>query len=109
MTTKTKFRYFSAVAGRVVQRYGSTIFIGAARAPGGWQWDEDQIVAIPDREFARYAKEYIRAVRDGALKERTEAQYLEHVEQAAQPKTAEKKSDSKTKVEKKSGTKGDKK
>ena len=75
--------YVSSVEGHVVSRYGSgkaagrrDSFIGARRLDGGgYEWDTEVIVALTHAEIARYRGEYRRAIKNGALKERTVADY----------------------------------
>src|SRR5262245_41644442 len=59
--------FVSCVPGAVVTRFGSRTYIGAHRTMRGIEWEPDLIVAIPDDEAARYAKEYARAIRDESL------------------------------------------
>ncbi len=73
--TKSEFRYFSSVQGRVVPRYGTDTFIGVKRTPSGWEWDEERVVAIPAAECSRFGREYQNAVRLKALKKRTREDY----------------------------------
>jgi hypothetical protein len=68
----TEFRYFSAVDGHAVPRYGTRSFIGAERGPEGFVFNTKAVVAIPVSDFARFAKEYMRALKSGALVERNE-------------------------------------
>ncbi len=98
-------RFFSSVEGRLVSRYGSgggplaPTLIGATRnaadlsprgseptdvgrGEGGVTWNTDQVVAITEAEAQKYSREYDRAVKDGALIERTEADYVAAVAKA---------------------------
>ena len=84
-------KFVSPVEGHIVTRY-STLRPGAApdmigytRAPlaagdgrgaGSPVIQPDVIAAIPHREWTRYAREYGRALRLGALRERTAEEYL---------------------------------
>lgn len=76
-------RYFAPVAGHVVSRYGTGTRtknnqpIGHTRGKrGAFELiAKDIVVLIPDAEAQRYAREYDRAVADGALKELDEAAY----------------------------------
>lgn len=100
-------RFFSSVEGKLVTRYGSgspavaPTLIGATRnaddmAPrmtpagtpeptdvgrgeGGVTWNTEAITAITASEAQRFQREYDRAVRDGALVERTEDEFLASV------------------------------
>jgi hypothetical protein len=79
--------FVSSVEGKTVFRYGTRQLIGAKRAhvppltdkerpadrPAITVWNTERIVPITAQEAARYCKEYGREIRDGALKERTEA------------------------------------
>jgi hypothetical protein len=80
--------FVSSVPGHVVTRFGSTrvvngvpspgLLIGAERDPRNPSevtWFPDQIVCIPEPEATAYRREYARAVRDGSLRLRTEAEY----------------------------------
>ncbi|MFZ5896814.1 MAG: hypothetical protein ACOY0T_37505 [Myxococcota bacterium] len=55
----------------IPNRIGGSVFIGAARDPDNPKGViySDEIVAIPGREFRQFAREYTRAIRDGALKQ----------------------------------------
>jgi hypothetical protein len=81
--------FVSSVAGHAVTRFGSGktingipfpgLLIGAERDlkdPTKITWNEDAIVHIPEAEASEFHREYRRAIRDGALKERTEAEYV---------------------------------
>lgn len=66
--------YVSSVEGSLVTRYGTRTFIGAERRalePTVIDWNPDQVVAIPHDEFRKYRREYLRALRDRSLVERT--------------------------------------
>lgn len=81
--------FVSSVEGKTVFRYGTRQLIGAKRAhvppltdkerpedrPAITVWNTARIVPITAQEAARYCKEYGREFRDGALKERTEAEW----------------------------------
>ena len=75
--TNEDYRYFSCVEGHVVARFGSgQLYIGVQRDPAhGWVWDPDAVVAIPTTQMIRYHREYSRALREGALIERTREEY----------------------------------
>jgi len=75
--TNEDYRYFSCVEGHVVARFGSgQLFIGVQRDPEhGWVWDPQAVVAIPKTQMIRYHREYSRALREGALIERTREEY----------------------------------
>lgn len=77
-----KFHYLSCVPGRVVPRYGAPAgtYIGARRTRLGFDWSPERVVAIPVEEWVRYQREYGRAVADGALRVRTEAEYKSAVD-----------------------------
>lgn len=66
--------FVSCVEGALVMRYGTGTFIGAerrAREPQVVDYHPDQVVAIPHDEFRKYRREYLRALREGSLVERT--------------------------------------
>ena len=101
MAAKTPFaRFLSSVEGHLVSRYGSATaktaptLIGARRThaelvdglsgQASIEWT-DEIVSLTAAEAAAYKQEYDSAVREGALVERTEAEYLEQAD-AAQAK-----------------------
>lgn len=74
-------RFVSSVEGHMVTRYGTTQLIGCVRnaAPkpeddaAEWKpvsWNTREIVPLTMREAERYTKEYDKAIRNGALKER---------------------------------------
>jgi hypothetical protein len=70
--------YVSAVKGHLVTRFGTGLLIGATRDqadPSKVTWDEGEIAKIGPDEQAAYRREYARALRDGALKARTKAEY----------------------------------
>jgi hypothetical protein len=75
--------YVSSVPGRPVRRYGSTggALIGAARQdaanPGAVTYYPERVVGLSVAEVQRYGREYRRALSDGDLAERTEADYLD--------------------------------
>ena len=79
-TTTHCRRFFSAVEGALVVRYGTGELIGAAYLPGGGvAFDLDRIVGISEAEAAAYLREYDRAVRAGSLRERTEEEFLAYL------------------------------
>lgn len=66
--------FVSCVEGSLVTRYGTRTFIGAERRalePQVVDFHPDIIVAIPHDEFRKYRREYLRALREGSLVERT--------------------------------------
>jgi len=72
--------FFSCVptAGPVTRHGGSGAYIGARRdneAEGGITYDPSIVVMIPGADMRRYSREYGRALRDGALVERSRAEY----------------------------------
>ena len=85
MSDEGKDLYVSAVPGHLVTRYGTGTLIGAARGviekpgdvvdPSQVTYDEQLVVRIPEAEHARYRREYGRALRDGALKLRSKADF----------------------------------
>jgi hypothetical protein len=76
---KIKFEYYSSVEGHVVPRYGTDVYIGAKRVPGGWDWNTDAVVPIPEREYTLYGREYARGVKEGGIIKRTEADYKKYI------------------------------
>lgn len=89
-------RFFSAVEGHIVSRYGTAsrtqgpLRIGVTRDDGGsLKWDTESIVALTAVEANVFKREYDRAVIDGGLKERTYEDYLAFLEaDAAKAKAA---------------------
>lgn len=91
MRDLSKDVYVSSVEGHIVARHGSgtvqtkPMSIGVYRevrtkADGstefvGMRWDTDEVVLLPAREFAFFAREYEEDLRVGTLKERTKADY----------------------------------
>jgi hypothetical protein len=82
--------FVSSVKDHAVTRFGSGkaiggvpfpgILIGAERdpeKPDQIRWFPDRIIHIPEPEASVYAREYARALRDGSLRKRTEAEYLD--------------------------------
>jgi hypothetical protein len=71
--------FVSSVEGQPVHRFGSpTILIGADRNPDEPRkiiYRTQEVVGIPRAEAQRYAREYARAIADGALTERTAEEY----------------------------------
>lgn len=69
--------YVSAVEGHLVPRYGTRAEIGAEIIPGpkgGKQtirWNTGTVVALSQDELVKYKREYKRAIKAGALVERT--------------------------------------
>lgn len=100
MPTASPFvKFVSSVEGHLVARYGtatpqsSNVLIGARRevkldAQGkesgevGIVWT-DEIVALTQGEIDQFAREYEMASRDGALVERSEAEYIAAKKKAA--------------------------
>jgi hypothetical protein len=85
---KTPFELFvSCVPGYVVARFGTmrpglgNEQIGVTTDERGRPvWHPEIIVALTAQEVARYRREYARALRDKALRKRTEAEFLAFVE-----------------------------
>lgn len=66
--------FVSAVAGAPVTRFGTHTLVGAERRlmqPTIIDYDPSRVVAISHPEYARYRREYERAIRDGSLIRRT--------------------------------------
>lgn len=72
---KIEFRYFSAVEGHLVARYGTDLQIGATRGPKGWEINPDLIVAVPMDEVRNFVREYGDALRRGELVKRTQQEF----------------------------------
>jgi len=96
-------KFFSGVPGKPCSRFGTASpgmpneIIGGRRIPiedakpdpvtgqvssYRIEIDPEQVVAITADEWAAYEREYGRQLREGALKERTEAEFWAHVEAA---------------------------
>lgn len=75
MSQLSQFALFvSCVEGHLVTRHGTRTFIGAERRaddPRRVDYHPEQIVAIPVDEHRKYRREYLRALREGSLVERT--------------------------------------
>lgn len=102
---KTPFvRFLSSVQGHIVSRYPSNEPIGVRVVRGDVEktlWLPDVIAALTAEEAAQYRREYDMHVRDGALTERTEDEYLAFIKRQeandkGPPKPDETKSDQKT-------------
>lgn len=68
------------VVGQPVTRYGTTLTIGARRDrknPRAWVWDEQTVVALSVAEYARFRREYDRALQSGALIKASAEQWRE--------------------------------
>jgi Sec-independent protein translocase protein TatA len=91
-----EFHYVSSVKGHLVTRFPSlrastAQYIGAERKGKEIVWDTDVVVAISPQEWARYRREFRRAISDESLVERTEAEYKAYLEshEKAEQKAAE--------------------
>lgn len=98
-------KYVSAVKGAIVGRLGSGTAttkpsqIGVRFDPspdpvdapdlGEWVTDEEEIVAIPDSEWAQHARHYEKALERGHLKARTEKDFSDWSEKQAKAGQAE--------------------
>lgn len=74
--------YVSSVEGHLVNRHsaGPHNPIGASFGKDGApSWRPEQVHAITHAELAQHGREYRRALRENALKERTEADYQAYV------------------------------
>lgn len=78
--------FVSSVPGHLVSRYGSASasraneLLGAERTVDGEVvWHTDAVLVVSEAELARFSREYRRAIATGALRERTEADYLDFV------------------------------
>jgi hypothetical protein len=73
-------KFFSAVPGALVTRYGTGIEIGAERLKDGRvSWDCSIIIAITREEWRRYSREYTNHVQLGELRERTREDFDAYV------------------------------
>jgi hypothetical protein len=66
--------FVSSVEGHPVTRFGSSVLLGADRDPDNPKkilYRTDAVIAIPQHEAVRYAREYNRLISEGALVERT--------------------------------------
>lgn len=92
MSQQPRFALFvSSVEGRLVTRYGTRTFIGAERRasdPRQLEWHTDQVIAIPHDEFRKYRREYLRALREGSLVVRTDAEWQQQNRQDTAPAEA---------------------
>jgi hypothetical protein len=108
-------KYVSCVEGALVPRYaalggpGAMTFIGSVRNGKKVDQNPDEVVVIPEAEFGRFRKEYLRALREGSLTERTAADYAawqkiragKPAEEEKQPTEAEQASEQPSKSRKK--------
>lgn len=77
---QTEFVFVSSVQGKLVTRFPSlrqpvAQYIGATRKGKEIVWNPEAVVAIPMQEWNRYRREYKRALEQGSLKRRTEAEH----------------------------------
>ena len=84
--------YVRAVPGRLVTRFGSGQFIGATRpfphptaaeldaGAAPLLWDTKAVTLIPDKERAKFWREYESAIRQGDLTEATADEYAAYLE-----------------------------
>jgi hypothetical protein len=74
-------RFFRSVKGKLAPRYGTAspqspnLLIGATQTQSGPVWDTTVITPITEREALRFAREYNRLVKEGALVEVKPAEY----------------------------------
>jgi hypothetical protein len=69
-------KYYRAVEGRIVRRYGTDIYIGARYVAGqGYVQDLKRVVAIPLVEDIKYRREYLNCMRRGELIEVTKSDF----------------------------------
>jgi len=109
-----KFALFvSSVAGKLVRRYGTAVHIGAraevlnpqeedpSRHRYKYRYQTSDIVAIPEAEFARYRREYTRALSDGSLRKRSAQEWQAQIDEAtrASEEAAKSKAEKKKKTE----------
>ena len=98
---KINFVYFSAVEGHYARRFGSSQYIGAKLVESGEpvakslagesaegsfiiEWDEKEVVRIPEIEFNLYGKEYRRLLKEKGLKKRTQKDYDAYIKSVTQ-------------------------
>lgn len=79
-----EFHYVSSVKGHLVTRFPSlrssvAQFIGATRKGKEIVWDISEVVAISDKEWQTYRREYRRCVADKAIVERTKEDFDKYV------------------------------
>jgi hypothetical protein len=78
---KTPCRYFRCEKGHVVPRWGVPgNYIGAHKAPGGFVFHDDEVVAIPESEIRKYWREYNRSIKDKSWIEVKEKTYNDSVD-----------------------------
>lgn len=75
-----EFVFVSSVKGKLVTRFPSlrqpvAQYIGATRKGKEIVWNPEAVVAIPLQEWNKYRREYRRALEQGSLKKRTEADH----------------------------------
>lgn len=71
--------FVSCVDGQPVTRFGTGTLIGASRtkeAPTLVSYDPTAVVGIPHAEYGQHRRAYDRALSNGSLRERTDADYL---------------------------------
>lgn len=85
-------RFYSAAKDRLVTRYGTGAYIGATvsvptEGPDKGKTvivhNEEEVVAITDAEFSKYAREYLALEREGSLTLRPEADWKKQVDAEA--------------------------
>lgn len=85
MSEDAKFVFFSATGKGVVPRYGSTGYIGARYVRGvGYDVDTEKVVPIPVPVYRQNKRAYDRAVKDGALVEKTAGDREKYIERIAE-------------------------
>ena len=104
----SEFHYVSSVKGHLVTRFPSlrastAQYIGAERKGKEIVWDTDVVVAISPQEWARYRREFRRAISDKSLVERSETDYkayLDSHEKAEQKAAEQRKAEAEAEAEK---------
>lgn len=84
--------YSSRAEGGLATRFGTGTYIGANRShedPKQVVFDETAVVGITVLEYARYRKEYEKAVKGGSLVERTANDLAAYLKSLEAPKPAE--------------------
>lgn len=81
-----EFHYVSSVKGHLVTRFPTlqmsvAQYIGATRKGKEVTWDETEVVAISEQEWAKYRREYRRCLADKSLVERTKEDFAAYVEE----------------------------
>lgn len=87
-----EFHYVSSVKGHLVTRFPSlrssvAQFIGATRKGKTIVWDTTEVVAISDKEWQTYRREYRRCLADKSIVERTKEDFEAYVKEKTERET----------------------